>query len=193
MNKKVSVYTFRIYPNKHQKEIIEHTFKVCKEVYNLMLKERAYVYNKYIKYIERCLINKVEIDEERFFKHNPPKKVSLIKRLSNDYETLDDSTIYLEQIAVIEAYDRYFLGVGGFPRYKDKNSKEIYKAANINNNIRIKEDKIILPKLGYVKASIDGNITVQNHIKKAVIKSNKDGNYYVSLVIEEKKTCNCFW
>ena len=147
MHKKNVVYKFRIYPNNHQKEIIDHTFKVCREIYNLMLKERAYVYNKYVKYIQRCLINKIEIDEERFFRHNPPKKVDLIKKMNHDYENLDDSTIYLEQIAVISAYDKYFLGIGEFPKNKDKNSKQRYNASNINNSIRIKEDKIILPKL----------------------------------------------
>lgn len=193
MNKKVSTFTFKIYPNKHQKEVIDHTFRVCKELYNLMLKERAYVYNKYVKYIERCLINKIEVDEERFFKHNPPKKVSLIKKMSNDYDGLDDSTIYLEQIAVISAYDRYFLGVSGFPRHKDKNSKEIYKTSNINNSIRIKEDKIILPKLGHVRVSINRELPIDSKIRKAVIRSDKKGNYYVSLIIEFSKICNCFW
>lgn len=192
MNKKVSTFTFKIYPNKHQKEVIEHTFRVCKELYNLMLKERAYVYNKYVKYIERCLINKIEVDEERFFKHNPPKKVSLIKKMSNDYGVLDDSTIYLEQISVISAYDKYFLGVSGFPRYKDKNSKEVYNTINVNNSIRIKEDKIILPKLGFVRANINKAIPTGLKINKAVIKSDKKGNYYISLIMEFSKVSNCF-
>jgi len=193
LNQKVSTFTFKIYPNKHQKEIIDHTFKICREVYNLMLKERAYVYNKYVKYVERCLVNKIEIDEERFFKHNPPKKISLIKKMSNDYEKLDDSTIYLEQISVISAYDKYFLGVSGFPRYKDKNSKQVYKTANVNDSIRIKEDKVILPKLGYVRASISKTIPAYSKIKKAVIRADKKGNYYVSLILEFNKICNCFW
>lgn len=184
MNKKISTLTFRVYPNIHQKKVIDHTFKICREVYNLILKERAYVYNKFVMYIERCLINKIEVDEERFFKHNPPRKINLIKKIKNDYENIDNSTLYLEQLAVISAYDRYFSGISGFPKFKDKKSKLIYNTRNINNNIRIKEDKIILPKLGSVRASINKKLPLNSKIKKAVIKSDKCGRYYVSLIIE---------
>ena len=186
MNIKNSVYTFRIYPNKYQKSIINNTFEICKEIYNLVLKERAYVYNKFIIYSQRCLINKISIDDERFFKHNSPKNVEKIKKLNSKYRRLDESTIYSEQLSAISAYERYFAGNGSFPSYKDINSKKVYKTSNLNGSIRIKDSSIVLPKLGYVKLGGNANLPENADIIKAVIKSDKHGNYYVSLILKFK-------
>ncbi len=184
MSKKVLMYTYRVYPNQTQKNLINRTFKVCNEIHNLILKERAYVYNKFVIYVERCLINKIKIDEERFFKHNPPKKIDMFKKLNNDYSKIDEVAIYNEQLSVINAYERYFSGIDGFPRYKDYRSKKIYNTNNINNSIRVNNKTIILPKLGLLKAKIDRSLPKGSNIKKAVVKSDKNGKYYVGLIVE---------
>ena len=186
MKKKYFIFTFRIYPNKYQKKIIDHTFEICKDIYNLMLKERAYVYNKFIIYTERCLINKIDIDEERFFKYNRPKKIGIIKKLNDNYAKIDNSTIYSEQLSVISAYEKYFAGISGFPKYKDEKSKLIYKTSNTNNNIKVRGNMINIPKLGNVKSNINIKLPINTKIKRAVIKSDKFGKYYVSLILKFK-------
>lgn len=183
MSKKDVVLTYRVYPNKSQQNLINLTFKVCNEVHNLMLKERAYIYNKFILYVERCLINKIEIDEERFFKHNSPKTIDAIKKLKPDYSKVDEFAIYNEQIKIVDAYNRYFSGVDGFPKRKVNSKKLIYNTLNVNNSIRIKGENIFLPKLGNVKMKVDKNIPENMSIKKAIIKLNNKGKYYVCVVV----------
>lgn len=183
MSKKVQTYTYRIYPNKNQKNLINLTFKVCNEIHNLMLKERAYIYNKFILYVERCLINKIEIDEERFFKHNPPRDIDAIKKLKTDYSKIDELVIHNEQIKIVDAYNRYFSGIDGFPREKVNNKRLIYNTLNVNNSIRINSNSIFLPKLGNIKVDINKKIPKNTNIKKATIKADNKGKYYVCLVV----------
>ena len=191
MSKSNLVYTYRIYPNNNQKKLINLTFKVCKEVHNLMIKERAYIYNKFILYVERCLINKIEVDEERFFKHNSPKTIESIKRINDDYSKVDEFAIYNEQIKIVDAYNRYFSGIDGFPQINDK-KRLIYNTSNIKNNIQIRGEYIYLPKLGNVKICIDKSMPNNMHIKKAMIKADSKGRYYVCVMgtFNKKKESN---
>ena len=181
MSKGNLAYTYRIYPNKDQKNLINLTFKVCNEVHNLMIKERAYIYNKFILYVERCLISKIEVDEERFFKHNRPKTIDAIKKNNEVYSKVDEFAIYNEQIKIVDAYNRYFSGIDGFPQTNDK-KRLIYNTSNIKNNIRIRGEYIFLPKLGNVKICIDKNMPNNMQIKKAMIKADNKGRYYVCLM-----------
>ena len=153
-----------------------------------MIKERAYIYNKFILYVERCLINKIEVDEERFFKHNSPKTIDAIKKTNEDYSKVDEFAIYNEQIKIVDAYNRYFSGIDGFPQTNDK-KRLIYNTSNINNNIRIRGEYIFLPKLGNVKICIDKSIPNSMQIKKAMIKADIKGRYYVCImgVFNKKK------
>ena len=188
MSKSSLIYTYRIYPNKNQKDLINLTFKVCREIHNLMIKERAYIYNKFILYVERCLINKIEVDEERFFKHNSPKTIDAIQKIKNDYSRVDELAIYNEQIKIVDAYNRYFSGIDGFPQTNDK-KRLIYNTSNVKNNIRIRGEYIFLPKLGNVKICIDKAMPVNMQIKKVMIKSDNKGKYYVCLIgrLDSKK------
>lgn len=182
MSKKFQSYTYRIYPNKSQKKLINLTFRVCNEIHNLMLKERAYIYNKFILYVERCLINKIEIDEERFFKHNPPRDINAIKKLKADYSKIDEFVIHNEQIKIVDAYNRYFSGVDGFPKEITDSKRLIYNTLNVNNSIRINNNNIFLPKLGNVKIDINRDVPKSINIKKAIIKADNRGRYYVCLL-----------
>ena len=181
MSKSNLTYIYRIYPTQEQKKLINLTFKVCSEVHNLMIKERAYIYNKFILYVERCLISKIEVDEERFFKHNSPKTIDAIKKINEDYSKVDEFAIYNEQIKIVDAYNRYFSGIDGFPQTNDK-KRLIYNTSNIKNNIRIRGEYIFLPKLGNVKICIDKTMPNNMQIKKAMIKADNKGKYYVCLI-----------
>lgn len=175
------VYKYRIYPNKKQQDLINLTFKVCQEIHVLMLKERAYIYNKFIHYVQRCLINKIDINEERFFKHNRPKTIDSIKKLKPVYSKVDEFAIYNEQINVVSAYNKYFSGTDGFPQINNA-KRYMYNTSNINNNIRIKGESIYLSKLGNVKICLDKNMPSNMDIKKAIIKLDNKGKYYVCLI-----------
>ncbi len=89
-----------------------------------------------------------------------------------------------------EAYSNFFKAINGkrkgkkvnAPKFKSKYARQSYRTPNNNNVIRINNNKIHLPKLGYVKAIIDREI--DGKIKSATISLDKDGRYYVSVLAE---------
>lgn len=179
------IQVYRVYPNEKQKKIIENTFNACKEIHNLILKERAYVYNKYIIYASRCYINKIKIDEERFFSNNIPKVN--IKNINKKYEPIDSIAVNNEQISVINAYDRYFAGIGAFPSLKKANR---YDTSNINQDISVGKNYIKLPCLGELRANTSNYLLDNLSVDKATIKRNKKGEYYIVFVLKNKKQRN---
>ncbi len=73
----------------------------------------------------------------------------------------------------------------GFPKFKTKkNPKQSYRTQNVNSNIKIKNNKIKLPKLGLVKfansRSFNGRIT------SCTILKTKTNKYFVSVLVEEE-------
>lgn len=176
------IQVYRVYPNEKQKKIIENTFNACKEIHNLILKERAYVYNKYIIYASRCYINKIKINEERFFSNNIPKVN--IKNINKKYEPIDSIAVNNEQISVINAYDRYFAGIGAFPSLKKANR---YDTTNINQDISVEKNYIKLPCLGELRANTSNYLPDNLSVDKATIKRNKKGEYYIVFVLKNKK------
>lgn len=179
-NKLIQVY--RVYPNDKQKKIIENTFNACKEMHNLILKERAYVYNKFIVYASRCYINKIKIDEDRFLSKNVTQ--ADFKNINKRYENIDSIAVNNEQISVINAYDRYFSGNGAFPSLKKVNK---YNTSNVNNDIKIEKNYIKLPCLGELKTNGENHLPNNMKVDKATVECNKKGEYYITFVLKNKK------
>jgi putative transposase len=73
----------------------------------------------------------------------------------------------------------------GYPKFKAKHkSRASYTTNNQGGNIRIEDGKIKLPKIGF--------ITIKQHrdfdelIKSCTISMNKDGNYFISILVEQE-------
>src|SRR6478672_8939702 len=96
---------------------------------------------------------------------------------------------------VDDAYERFFNGQNGFPKFKSKHtSKQSYTTKETNGNIKlnIEKETVQLPKLGEVKVRFSKKhwkILQENglkgKIKSATITYHSSGQYYVSLKLEE--------
>jgi putative transposase len=96
---------------------------------------------------------------------------------------------------VEDAFNRFFSGQNGFPKFKSKHSsKQSYTTKETNGNIKLNIEKrtVQLPKLGKVKVrfSKKHRKMFQEHglkgkIKSATVTYHSSGQYYVSLKIEE--------
>ena len=164
-------YKFRMYPNQKQKELINKTMGCVRFIYNYFLdKKESNAYNGII--------------------HIPTlaKEKTFLKEV--DSCALRNSLFNLEN-----AYKRYYNGVGGYPKFKKKDTNNSYKINNVGNTYKGKQDdsikldlinKIItLPKLKEVPIrGYRNKLTIDGIIKSAVIR--KEANkYYVSLLVEE--------
>jgi len=71
----------------------------------------------------------------------------------------------------------------GFPKFKSK--KDSYQSFNIPQNIKVKENKVYIPKLKEgVKVKFHRPLPKNGKIKQATI-SRKNGKYFISILIEE--------
>ena len=158
-------YKFRMYPNKHQKELINKTFGCCRFVYNRYLAKRieSYKNNEETYSYKQCSSDLTNLKKE------------LVWLKEVDSTSLQSSLKDLET-----AYKKFFKEKSGFPKFKSKKTNRFsYKTKYTNGNIEYCEKHIKLPKLGMVK--IKDKQVPQGRILNATISKEPSGKYYVSL------------
>lgn len=162
-------YKYRIYPNKKQKEIMSKTFGCVRFVYNHYLAKRIKLYEESK---ETLTYNKCSADLTQL-----KKELEWLKEV--DATALQSS---LKDLDI--AYQKFFKEHSGFPKFKSKKAHRFsYKCKYVNNNIIYSNNKIKLPKLGYVKVR-DKQIP-QGRILNATITQEPSGKYYVSICCTE--------
>ena len=161
-------YKYRIYPNKQQLELMQKTFGCVRFVYNQCLEYKINKYENENVFIKRFdLINYV--NRVLKYEYEWLKEVEACA-LENAAKDLDD------------AYKKFFKEHSGFPKFKSKkNNYKSYRTArdvlvDFNNN------KIRLPKLGFVKAKISKRF--DGKIKYATVSQVPSGKYFVSITFE---------
>lgn len=158
-------YKYRIYPNKTQEVLIQKTFGCVRFVYNYYLNKRIEVYKNDGKTLTYCDCSKDLT--------NLKKELEWLKE--PDKDSLQKSLKDLD-----EAYKNFFRKGIGFPKFKSKkNHRRSYRTSCTNNNIRIENNRIKLPKLGWVKYR-DKQMP-QGKILNATISQEPSGKYYCSL------------
>ena len=130
-------YNFRIIPNKAQEELINKNIGCVRFVFNHFLAQSKD--NQYLSY---------------------SKFASMLPKLKKEFSWLREvDSISLQQSLkdLDKAFKRFFKGLGSFPKFKSKkNNKESYrtqyfKRSSGTESIEIKDNKIKLPKLGWIK------------------------------------------
>jgi len=83
------------------------------------------------------------------------------------------------------SYDRYYKKQNRQPRFKSKKNKiQSYTPKHTSGNIAIMDNKIKLPKLGFIKFAKSREVT--GRILNATVKRNPSGKYFVSILVEAK-------
>lgn len=165
MNKGIK---FRAYPNKEQQDLINRTFGCCRLIYNkgLAMRNDAVASHQKIKYAQTSsmLTELKKQDDFAFLK-------------DVDSIALQQSLRDLER-----GFKNFFEKRTGYPRFKSKgNNHQSYRTINQDNNIRIVDKHIKLPKLGYVK--IKQSMEVE-HINNVTIERTPTGKYFVVLNVD---------
>ncbi|ALS22211.1 putative transposase [Paenibacillus naphthalenovorans] len=161
-------YKFRIYPNKKQIQQINKTFGCSRFVYNYFLDKRIKIYeeNKETLSYGKCSSILTILKQEKEWLKEVDKFA-----LQNSLKDLD------------RAYQKFFKEKTGFPKFKSKhNNRQSYRTNYTNNNIEINENKIKLPKLGWVKFAKSRE--VEGKILNVTISKNPSGKYFASFCCE---------
>lgn len=169
-------YKFRMYPSIEQEILINKTIGCARLIYNKMLALKKENNN-----LSRFDMNK------------------LIPSLKKKYPFLgevDSCSLRCSIFDLENGFNRYYLKLGEYPRFKKKGVKLSYRTNNITNeykgkiynsiNVDLKRKEITLPKLKEVKIRGYRHLEKLNgRIINATI-SKKANKYYVSVVVSEK-------
>src|SRR6056297_473722 len=172
VNKKIlreKGYKFRLYPNKEQKILINKSVGCARYIYNHFLaKAKEDEYKTYTKYSKQL----TQLKKELQWLKEPDKFA-----LQNALKDLD------------KAFNNFFSGKYDFPQFKSKkNIKNSYRTnkfirKNGTTNIEIKNNKIKLPKLGWIKFSKSQK--VKGKILNVTVSITNTDKYFISIAVKE--------
>ena len=181
---KYKTYTFRAYPNKTQANLFYLTFLMCRIMFNTLLAIVLDNFSKYNSEVEYCLENNKTFDEEKFAKSYKLPKISVLKKANDNYKKVDSLALCAEYSNLVRGMEMFYRGHSKRPRFKGKNDKHSYTTSQVNNNIRIVNNKVRLPKVGFVKVRGMREIPDYFKIKRAIVFEDKKGKFYISVVFE---------
>ena len=165
----LKAYKYRLYPNKEQEVYFQKTFGCTRFIYNQMLGDRIKSYNE----------NK-DLDIKNI-KYPTPAQY---KKEFIWLKEVDSLALANAQMNLDKAYKNFFRDKSvGFPKFKSKkNNNKSYTTNNQGGNIHIKDNKIKLPKIGYVK--IKQHRDFVGLIKSCTISQKPSGKYFISILVD---------
>ena len=181
---KYKTYTFRAYPNKTQANLLYLTFLMCRLMFNALLRIVLDNYMKYNSEVEYCLKNAKTFDEVKFSNSHKLPKISTLKKSHDDYKKVDSLALCAEYSNLVRGMEMFYRGHSKLPRFKGRNDKNSYTTSQVNDNIRIENNKVRLPKVGFVKVRGMREIPDYFKIKRAIVFEDKKGKFYISVVFE---------
>ena len=161
-------YRFRGYPTKEQEAELKQNIGAARFMWNRMLSD----YNLMWKELG-FTIPMTPADY---------KDVSGMEWLRD----MDSSNLANVQLHLEKARNDYFSGDKGKPRFKKKNvCTDSYTTNRTNNNIRMENDRIRLPKIGgLIKLSMHRPVTPGGTLKNVTVTHEPDGKWYFSIAFE---------
>lgn len=163
-------YKFRIYPTAVQVEQIQKTFGCARFVFNHYLAKRIELYGENKANFNYCACSS---DLTTLKTELPWLKEVDSTALQSTLKDLD--TAYLNFFRRVKQG-----GAPGFPNFKSKKVlNRSYKSKCVGTNIKVLDDSVQLPKLGFVDCRVSR--PVEGRILSATISQTPSGKYFVSL------------
>ena len=164
-----SALKFRLEPTQEQKKWLRQSFGNRRFIYNHMLAEKSALYAD-----GRQKVTCIE-------------QIRELPALKKEYEWLAVSETSTLQNAVRDlysAYDRFFKGQAGYPKFRKRRDRQTIRMNNNHHrkDIRCEGNRIHLPKIGWVKCRFSKEI--HGEITSATISMDPDGRFCISLALE---------
>ncbi|WPF87862.1 RNA-guided endonuclease TnpB family protein [Cyanobacterium aponinum UTEX 3222] len=163
----LKIVKVRLYPTYQQKESLAKAFGSTRWLWNKFLALTNETYKQTGKGLSRYDLQKQ------------------LPSLKKEYEWLTQTYSQCLQVVCLNlsrSFINFFEKRSSFPRFKSKHGKQ---SLSYPQNVKIKGDMIIFPKLGEIYAKIHRPIDGQ--IKTVTISKNKAQQYYASILFEDGK------
>ena len=164
MNK---AFKYRIYPNKSQKELLSKTFGCVRVIWNANV-ESFNSYNKDDNPNPK-IINKADLITDKPWL-NEVSAAALQQKVRDFNETVKQFFSKTRRKKINR------------PCFKKKSGSQSYRLPN--QKFSIKEDRIRLEKIGWIKMVVDRNIPNDSKILSCTISMNCCGQYFVSILVD---------
>lgn len=162
-------YKYRINPSETQKEKLSHFFGCARFVYNWGLNRKSEIYSS---------------TKENVSFFTLAKEVTNLKK-EKDFEWLKDvhsQTLQMSLRNLDVAYTNFFKKRGDFPKFKKKSNRQSFQYPQ---GVKIKSDKVFLPKIGWVKYFNSRDF--EGNIKTVTVSLTSTGKYFVSVLVDNGK------
>ncbi len=168
MNK---AYKFRINPNSEQRTMLSKTFGCSRLIYIHYLDKRIKLY---------------EQEKITFGYTKCANDLTVLKKEKEFLKEVDSISLQQALRHLDTAFQNFFKNQKtGFPKFKSKrNNNNSYTTVCVNNNIKLENGTISLPKIGKVKVRQHRNIPEDYILKSVTVSQTPSGKYYVSILFE---------
>lgn len=161
-------YKFRIYPNREQRTLIDKTFGCSRFVFNHFLEKWDNTYKETGKGLSY---------------YSCSAQLTQLKKELTWLKEVDSIAIQSSLKNLADSYSRFFKKQNNKPNFKSKkNLVQSYTTRYTNGNIAIDDNKIKLPKLGWIRFAKSRE--VEGRILNVTIRRNPSGKYFVSILVE---------
>lgn len=155
----------RAYFNKTQLNIADSTLNSCRYIYNEMLARNQKVYKR----------------REKHLNYNDMQNLLPgMKKYKPWLKKADSQALKYACRQVDTAYQKFFKHEAGFPQFHSKKGRQCYTTTNASS-IHIKDGKVKLPLLGWIKVRGMKPIPQDAKICYASVSREPDGTYYISI------------
>jgi len=168
MKKILRTYRFALYPNEAQKVLLHKHFGCVRYVYNHFLQERKTQYEIHRK------------------SDNYPAQARALTQLKKQEQTnwlkeVNSQSLQYALQCLETAYQNFFRGLAGFPRFKSKRHKNAFRVPQF---VSLAKDRLYIPKFK-TGLKVKVHRPVGGPIRHCTISKTTSGKYFVSLLCEE--------
>jgi len=165
-------YEYRIYPTDEQKSLLAKHFGHCRWMYNYALSRKISHYKQTSNTLSRYDIQ---------------AEIPVLKK-QEDTEWLKEVNSQSLQAVLIHldtAYNKFFTKSGGFPKFKNRKSKQSFEIPK-NLTVDFTKSEVKLPKFTEPIRTVFHR-QFEGEIRTCHIKRSNAGNYYVTILVEDGK------
>jgi putative transposase len=163
-------YEYRIYPTQEQEVLLSKHFGHCRWVYNYALSKKIQAYKQTGKTLSRY---DIQADLPKLKKD---ESTEWLKEVNS--QSLQAVLIHLDT-----AYNKFFTKSGGFPKFKNRKSKQSFEIPK-NLTVNFHTNVIELPKFKEPIRTVFHRQFV-GEIRTCHIKRSNAGRYFVTILVED--------
>ena len=164
-------FKFRLYPTEHQKLLLSKTFGCTRMVYNHYLGLKTSLYEETGKSFSytKCAADLVLLKKDKTFLQEV------------DSIALQQALRHLDA-----AFQNFFRDKKvAYPKFKSKKKHNYsYSTVCVNNNVRLEDGNITLPKIGNVRIKQHRSIPDGYTLKSVTVSQVPTGKYFASVLFE---------